>query len=221
MDSFRNKYDEKYGGNTDMFENKINTAKVQISRIVAIGASTGGPKALQEIIPVLPESIKAPVLVVQHMPQGFTKILAERLNNLSMVTVKEAEENDILRPGYVYIAPGNYHLNVIEKKDSSLRIRLSKEEPVEGHRPSVNKMFCSLAEIKAIEKIAVILTGMGRDGTDGLLELKKSGKVYTIAQNESTSVIYGMPKSAVEAGVVDIVLPLGDISAEIIKCVGV
>lgn len=194
---------------------------ININKIVAIGASTGGPKALQEIISALPENIPAAFLVVQHMPPLFTKSLADRLNSLSKVSVKEAENNDLLKPGHVYIAPGGYHMTVVKQKSGQLMIGLDKKPLVEGHRPSVNRLFESLAELKTDNIIAIILTGMGRDGTRGLEKLKQSSRIYVIAQNKDSSVVYGMPKSAVDSGVVDLSLQLEDISAEIIKCVGV
>lgn len=192
-----------------------------IIKIVAIGTSTGGPKALQDVIPLIPGDVPAAFLVVQHMPPGFTKSLAERLNSLSEVVVKEAESGDVLRPGYVYIAPGDYHM-LVEKQDSkSLRIKLSQEPPVGGHRPAVNTMMESLSNTGQTNIIGVIMTGMGGDGSEGVKKLKEINNGYIIAQDEKSCVVYGMPKVAVQTGVVDKVVPLKEITSEIMKIVGV
>jgi len=188
--------------------------------IVAIGASTGGPKALQEILTKLPEDLPAAVLIVQHMPPGFTKSLSTRLDNLSQINVKEAEEGDVLMPGWAYIAPGDYHMLINNCRDDKYRISINKESPENGHRPSVSVMMKSVAESGHKNIIAVIMTGMGSDGSDGILEIKRTGG-KTIAQDESTCVVYGMPKSAVNIGAIDIIAPLQDITTEILKGMGV
>ncbi|HRU40757.1 MAG TPA: chemotaxis response regulator protein-glutamate methylesterase, partial [Candidatus Diapherotrites archaeon] len=159
--------------------------------IVAIGASTGGPKALQEIVTKLPEDIPAAVLIVQHMPPGFTKSLANRLDSLSMINVKEAEDGDVLASGWAYIAPGSHHMLVKSSNDNRYKILLNKEAPENGHRPSVSVMMKSVAETGHNNIIAAMLTGMGSDGSDGILEIKKAGG-KTIAQDERTCVVYGM-----------------------------
>ncbi|MBF8983074.1 chemotaxis response regulator protein-glutamate methylesterase [Lutibacter sp. B2] len=197
---------------------KTNELKVRsscINKIVAIGTSTGGPKALQEVIPHLSKNIPASVVVVQHMPAGFTKSLAERLNNLSQINVKEAENNEILLPGYAYIAPGGYHLKVNKDKNKYV-INLTKENPVSGHRPSVDAMLDSLAKCTTDNVIAVIMTGMGSDGADGMKKIKMQ-KGYTIAQDEESCVVYGMPKSAVNLGCIDEITPLQEIAKKINK----
>lgn len=191
-----------------------------IKKIVAIGTSTGGPKALQEVIPYIPKNIPASILIVQHMPQGFTKSLAERLNNLSEIEVKEAENDDVLRPGVAYIAPGNYHMKLNMESQSIYKIQLTKEKPVSGHRPSVDMMMNSLADLKLDNLIGVIMTGMGADGAQGMKRIKEM-KGFTIAQDENTCVVYGMPKAATKLGCIDIVLPLEKIAMEITKVVGV
>lgn len=192
-----------------------------IKNIVAIGTSTGGPKALQDVIPLIPGDVPAAFLVVQHMPPGFTKSLAERLNTLSEVTVKEAEDSEDVRPGTVYIAPGDYHMLVERYAGNLLKIKLSHDPPVGGHRPSVNVMMESLSGTGLTNVIGVIMTGMGGDGSEGVKKLKNLNKGYIIAQDEKTCVVYGMPKVAYQTGAVDVVVPLKEITREILKIMGV
>lgn len=187
----------------------------RIESIIAIGSSTGGPRALQKIIPKLPSNINSTILIVQHMPAGFTKSLAERLNNISNVIVKEGESGEKLKKGYCYIAPGNYHMTV-ENVNDGQTIVLDQSPPIHGLRPSVDIMMESLAKLNNINKIGVILTGMGSDGTKGISAISNSGG-FTIAQNKETSVVYGMPKTAIATGNIDKILPLQDIADEIIK----
>lgn len=186
----------------------------QDKRVVCIGTSTGGPKALQEVLSHLPRGMNAPVLVVQHMPPGFTKSLANRLNTLSDLTVKEAESGEILQKDTVYVAPGGYHLTV-RKMGTALTAHLDETESRKGHRPSVDVLFESISQLKEYKKIAVILTGMGTDGTDGLKALKLAGNTYAIAESEETSIVYGMPKSAIGTNLVDSIQPLTFISSTI------
>lgn len=188
-------------------------------KIVAIGISTGGPRALNSVLKEIPEDIEAPILVVQHMPKLFTKAFAERLDGVCELSVKEAENGDILKTGVVYIAPGDFHLRVANNS-GNLIIVIGDDEKVSGHRPSADAMFDSLCKINNKEIIAVIMTGMGKDGAEGMLKLKQKG-AKTIAQDKNTSVVYGMPKSAVELGAVDIISPLDEIAAEIINLMGV
>ncbi len=188
-------------------------------KIVAIGTSTGGPRALQNVLPHIPKDIDAAIVIVQHMPPGFTKSLANRLDSISEISVKEAEHNDILLPGHAYIAPGSEHMEVIKDGDSFI-IKLNKELPVSGHRPSVDVLMDSLAKTGVRNIVGVILTGMGSDGAVGLKNLK-GNSAYIIAQDEESCVVFGMPKSAIKLGVVDKVLPIDDISDEIIKAVEV
>lgn len=185
--------------------------------LVAIGTSTGGPKALQSVIPMLPKDSTPPVLVVQHMPPGFTKSLAGRLNSISQVTVKEAENGEKLKDGHVYIAPGDYHLEVVVAPSGELSIKLTKEPPASGHRPSADVMYRSISLLSDIDVVAVIMTGMGSDGANGLKELKERQAAFIIAQDEESCVVYGMPKSAVKLGVVDEVSPLDKITNKIIN----
>ncbi|KXG75769.1 protein-glutamate methylesterase/protein-glutamine glutaminase [Thermotalea metallivorans] len=202
--------------NKNAFAQEKNT---NVKYIVAIGTSTGGPRALQSVIPYLPKNIPASILIVQHMPPGFTKSLAERLNNLSEIEVKEAEDGSILLPGHAYIAPGDYHMKII-RSSNVFKIKLTKDSPVSGHRPSVDYMMNSLAQLELSNVIGVIMTGMGSDGAEGMKNIKLQ-KGITIGQNEETCVVYGMPKSAVSLGCVDILVPLEDIAESIIKAVGV
>jgi two-component system, chemotaxis family, protein-glutamate methylesterase/glutaminase len=191
-----------------------------LKTVIAIGTSTGGPKALQEVIPFIPGDISAAVLIVQHMPAGFTKSLADRLNSISELTVKEAENGEEIKAGYAYIAPGDYHMTVI-KKDTILKIVLNKEPQVGGHRPAINVMMNSLAHTAFTNVIGVIMTGMGADGSEGIMNIKKFNRGTIISQDEKSCVIYGMPKAAVQTGIVDLVVPLKEIANEIVKNLGV
>lgn len=192
----------------------------KIDKIIAIGTSTGGPKALQEVVPKLPGHLNASAIIVQHMPPKFTKSLAERLDGMSEFNVKEAEDREMLKPGYAYIAPGDQHLK-LKRVGSDYQIILTKEPPVTGHRPSVDAMYYSLADLGLFNVIAVIMTGMGSDGAKGLERIKHETSGHIIAQNEESCVVYGMPKSAVKTGVVDKECDLQQISNEIVKAMGV
>lgn len=187
-------------------------------KIVCIGTSTGGPRALQCVLTKLPSEIQAPILIVQHMPAGFTKSLANRLNTLCHVTVKEAEDGDLLKNGYAYIAPGGYHLTV-KKVGSSLAIHLDESSPRNGHRPSVDVMFESISQIQDYAKIAVIMTGMGSDGAKGLSKMKKTGIVKAIAESEESAIVFGMPKAAIQTNLVDEVHNVENIAEAILKYV--
>ncbi|MGD6942142.1 protein-glutamate methylesterase/protein-glutamine glutaminase [Cytobacillus gottheilii] len=188
------------------------------SKIVCIGTSTGGPRALQAVLTRLPSAIPAPIVIVQHMPAGFTHSLANRLNHLSQITVKEAEDGEILQKGTAYIAPGGYHLQVM-KKGTSLQAKLNQAEARNGHRPSVDVMFESVSMIEGFAKVAVIMTGMGSDGSKGLMALKEKGNVKAIAESEESSIVYGMPKSAIATNLVDEVKKVDLIAEAIIKYV--
>ena len=186
-------------------------------KMVLIGTSTGGPRALQEVITKLPKNMKAPVLVVQHMPAGFTKSLAQRLNQLSEIEVKEAEDGDLLQDGHAYIAPGGFHMR-IQKRVSAYYIVLDdKEPPRAGHRPAVDVLFEDNSQFNDFDKIAVIMTGMGSDGSLGLKQLKNSGNVVAITESASTCIVYGMPKAAVETNLVNEVVDLDQIAKTIIQ----
>lgn len=190
-------------------------------KLIALACSTGGPKSLQSVIPYLEKNMDAPMVLVQHMPTGFTKSMAERLNELSKVQVKEAEENDVLKKGWVYVAPGGYHLEVVAAKDGTHKIHLSDAPAIGGLRPCANVMYRSLKRCAYDEIVCVVLTGMGADGTDGIRELNRVKPIYVIAQDEPTCVVYGMPKAIAEAGLVDEVVPLTNIPKRIINQVGV
>ncbi|BDU50126.1 protein-glutamate methylesterase/protein-glutamine glutaminase [Haliovirga abyssi] len=188
------------------------------NKIVAIGISTGGPKALQNIIPELPQNINAGILIVQHMPPKFTKSLADRLDLLSNIRVKEAEDGDEVVNGQAYIAPGNYHMVVKDERGKKI-IRLNQEANYSGHRPSANVLFKSVAEIYKKEAVGVIMTGMGGDGAEYLKVMKENG-AKTIGQSKDTCVVYGMPRVANELGAVDYVEDLMNIPQRIVKLVG-
>lgn len=191
------------------------------NKLVALACSTGGPKSLQSVIPLLPKTMDAPIVLVQHMPKGFTKSMAERLNELSLVTVKEAEEGDVLEKGHVYVAPGGSHLKVVKNKDGSHKIHLDDSPAIGGLKPCANIMYDSLKDCGYDEVCCVVLTGMGADGAKGIAELYEKKKIFTIAQDESSCVVYGMPRAVAEAGIVNQVVPLKDVASTIIMNVGV
>lgn len=206
--------------NTVEYGSKRGLGGNRIDKIVAIGTSTGGPRALQSVIPRIPGNINASFIVVQHMPPGFTKSLAERMNTLSELSVKEAEHGDVLKQGWVYIAPGDHHLK-LKKSGQEWIIQLSQDELVSGHRPSVDAMMYSIADNKIGNVVGVIMTGMGADGAKGLARVKQENKGFVIAQDEESCVVFGMPKSTIQLGVVDRVVTLNDIANEIVRAVGV
>lgn len=196
------------------------TSTVMGNKVVAIASSTGGPKALQSVIPRLPRNLNAPVVIVQHMPAGFTASLAERLNTLSEIEVKEAAEGDAVESGKVYIAKGGKHLNVVCSGGRHV-IHYSDEPSREGVKPCANYMYESLRDSRYDQVVCVVMTGMGADGTQGIRNLKLKKKIQVIAQEESTCAVYGMPKSVVKAGVADQIIPLEQVAQEIIMNVGV
>jgi two-component system chemotaxis response regulator CheB len=182
--------------------------------VVVIGSSTGGPRALCTVIPEIPPDLPAAVLIVQHMPVGFTRSLAEGLDSLAAIRVKEAEAGDTLEVGRALLAPGGYHMVL----DSSGRINLNQNQPVHGVRPSVDVTLASVVKQVGPAALSVILTGMGSDGTNGSALVQGAGGMV-IAEEESTCVVYGMPRSVVEAGVANKVLPLPQIAASINQAV--
>ncbi len=192
--------------------------QTQKRKVIAIGTSTGGPKALKDVITQLPATIKAPILVVQHMPANFTRSLAERLNSLSSIIVKEAENGDLIENGTAYIAPGGYHI-ALQKIGSAYFIKTHLEEPRRGHRPSVDVLYESLATLADVETIAVIMTGMGADGTEGLMKLKQHGSCYAIAEAEESCVVFGMPRAAIKTNLVDEVVHVQEIAERVIRSV--
>lgn len=182
--------------------------------IVAIGSSTGGTEAVKEVLEVLPPN-SPPILIAQHMSEHFTKSWADRLNQICRLAVKEAEDGDSVLPGHVLIAPGGHHMTLV-RSGARYFVRLNQDSPVNRHRPSVDVLFDSVAKYAGRNSIGIILTGMGRDGANGLFRMRQSGG-YTIAQNEETCVVFGMPKEAIGLGAVDMVLPINDIAKSLLR----
>ncbi|MFC3925337.1 chemotaxis response regulator protein-glutamate methylesterase [Clostridium punense] len=189
--------------------------RVEKVEAIVIGASTGGPKALYEVITKLPENLGVPVFVVQHMPVGFTKAFAERLDKFSKLKVVEATHGLKIEKNVIYVAPGGSHMEVSSDKT----IRLTQEPAIWGVRPAVDKLFISAAKVFNGKLLGVVLTGMGKDGSNGVVEIKNRGG-YNISEDESTCTIYGMPKAAYETHMVDEVVPLYNITDRIVNVVG-
>jgi two-component system chemotaxis response regulator CheB len=189
------------------------------NKLVAIGCSTGGPRALKTLLEQLPGDLPAPVIIVQHMPPNFTRSLAQRLNTFSELHVVEAEEGMVLRKGTAYIAPGGFHVKVNKTTDGRFTVKLTEEEPVNGHRPSVDTMFESLLPYTSLQRHLVLLTGMGSDGARMMKKLYEAGVTSTFAENEETCVVYGMPRSAVELQCVRHLLPLQEIAPKLVQAV--
>ena len=196
------------------------SSQVTGNKVVAIASSTGGPRALQAVIPRLPQNLKAPVVLVQHMPVGFTASLAERLDSLSEIHVKEAAEGDVLEAGTVYIARGGIHMH-IRYSGGRHTIHFEDGPNREGVKPCANFMYESLASSGYDEVVCVVLTGMGADGTEGIKNLKKQKKVHVISQDAPSCTVYGMPRAVAQAGLSDQVVKLDDVAQEIIMNVGV
>ncbi|WP_296322928.1 chemotaxis response regulator protein-glutamate methylesterase [Treponema sp. UBA3813] len=184
--------------------------------VIAIGISTGGPNALRDVFKMIDPHLKQPVLVVQHMPAGFTKEFANSLNKICALNVKEAEDNEPIESGNIYIAPGNYHIYVEQTPLGKKMLRLSQEPQRNGHRPSADVLFESVAKIYQNRALGVIMTGMGRDGAVQLAEMRKQG-AWTLGQDEATAIVYGMPKVAYELGGVQKQVPLEKMADEISK----
>ena len=182
-------------------------------KLIFIGSSTGGTEALKEVLTRMPADSPA-ILMTQHMPESFTKSFAQRLNGLSAMTVKEAEHNERIVPGHAYLAPGHSHL-AIKKSGAYYYTELSQSAPVNRHRPSVDVLFYSAAQVAGPNAVGVMLTGMGKDGAQGMLAMREAG-AYNIAQDEASCVVYGMPKAAVETGAVHEVSPLLDIASRVL-----
>ncbi len=191
--------------------------RMGFAHLVAIGTSTGGPRALQQLLTEIPEAFPAPILIVQHMPPKFTRSLAQRLNASCSITVVEAEDGMPISAGMAYIAPGGWHMGVRRKDDTHYSIKLNDESPRSGHRPSVDAMFESLLPLHQLTLHAVLLTGMGSDGAKGMKALLEAGAATTIAESEETSVIYGMPRSAIELNAATCVLPLHTIASKLVR----
>lgn len=185
--------------------------------LVAIGTSTGGPRALQLVLSHIPANFPAPILVVQHMPPKFTKSLADRLDSLCAIRVVEAEDGMLLEPATAYIAPGGYHMTLVDS--SGYKLKLHQDDPRGGHRPSVDVLFDSLVPYRSLKRHIVLMTGMGSDGARGMKSLKDAGAITTIAESEQTCVVYGMPRSAVELHAADKIVPNYEIADQLVRAV--
>lgn len=185
-------------------------------KMIAIGASTGGTKALERVLAGLPSNMPG-IVIVQHMPPVFTKSFAERLDTVCRLHVKEAEDGDLIESGTALLAPGNYHM-LVERRSAKYHVQIKQGPPVHHHRPSVDVLFNSVADSVGVNASGVLLTGMGADGAKGLLAMKDAG-AHTIAQDEATCVVYGMPKEAYNMGAVNDVVPLHDIPDAIISSI--
>lgn len=185
---------------------------------IALGISTGGPLSLQKVIPLLELNVNIPMFIVQHMPPKFTKSLADRLNSLSKLSVKEAEDGETVKNGVVYIAPGGYHMKIVKSAGGVVSIKITEQPSDTLHRPSVDIMMSSVVEVYGKYTLGVIMTGMGKDGLEGIKKLKDIGG-YSIAQDEDSCVVYGMPKAIVDANLADVVSPLDKIAGYINKAV--
>ncbi|MEZ2350587.1 chemotaxis response regulator protein-glutamate methylesterase [Caballeronia sp. RCC_10] len=190
----------------------LNNPLVSTEKLVIVGASTGGTEAIREVLVPLPPDAPA-VMIAQHMPPGFTKSFAQRLNGLCRITVKEAEHGERVLPGHAYIAPGHAHL-VLARSGANYVAHLSDAAPVNRHRPSVDVLFRSAAQHAGKNAIGVILTGMGRDGAAGLLEMQQAG-AYTLAQDEASCVVFGMPREAIAMGGASDIAPLSEMSRRV------
>lgn len=182
-------------------------------KLVLIGSSTGGTEAIRSILEQMPKDSPA-IMITQHMPAGFTKSFADRLNTICEMTVKEAEHGERVLPGHVYIAPGDKHL-LLGRNGANYICQLANGEPVNRHKPSVEVLFKSGTEVGARNIIGIMLTGMGKDGAQAMAEMKKAGS-YNICQDEATSVVFGMPREAIALGAADAVLPLGGIAKHLV-----
>jgi two-component system chemotaxis response regulator CheB len=184
-------------------------------KIIVIGASTGGTEAVKDILVQLPKDVP-PILIVQHMPETFTKMFAKRLDNLCAISVKEAEDQEHALPGHAYVAPGDFHMSV-DKKGRDYILRLDKNPAVNRHRPAVDVLFNSAADCGGKNVIGVILTGMGSDGASGIRKLKLAG-AYNFAQDQASSIIFGMPKAAIDTGGIDKIVSISDLPQQILAC---
>lgn len=185
--------------------------------VVVIGTSTGGPSALQVVIPRLPRGLASTILIVQHMPAGFTRSLADRLDQRSAVPVREAQDGDLIQGGCVLVAPGGLHMK-IRRRGGQARVWLDPEPRAALHRPSIDVLMASVAKAYGPRSMGVVLTGMGADGVEGLRAIRDAGG-RTLAESEETCVIYGMPKAAMEAGVAERTAPLSRVADEILAAV--
>ena len=208
--------DRKKKHESEEIQKIVKSASKYSVDLILIASSTGGPKALYDVCSKLPADLGVPVLIVQHMPADFTTIFANSLNNISKLKVSEAKDGDIPRAGHIYIAKGGKHMTVTKSPSNTMTIKLEDTPTVNGVKPAADVLFKSLAEeFFNLNMLAVVLTGMGKDGTDGLRELKKKAKCYVITQSERTCAVYGMPKSVYEANLSDEVLDIQDIASGI------
>lgn len=193
-----------------------------VQQAVCIGTSTGGPKALQVVLSSLKKTIDAPILIVQHMPKGFTASLANRLNSLSEILVKEAEDGDVLRNGIAYIAPGDQHMKIAKVSKNKYKIVLDSETPPDrGHRPSYDVTLQSVSSVFEEKLTGVIMTGMGSDGAIGLERLKRKHSAYIIAEDKESCVVYGMPKAVVDKNIADQIAVVENIGKILNEKIGV
>jgi two-component system, chemotaxis family, protein-glutamate methylesterase/glutaminase len=200
------------GGASAGHEPMINNPLVSTEKLVIVGASTGGTEAIRDLLEPLPPDAPA-IMIAQHMPPGFTKSFAQRLNGLCRITVKEAEHGERVLPGHAYIAPGHAHL-LLARSGANYVAHLSEDPPVNRHRPSVDVLFRSAAQYAGKNAVGVILTGMGRDGAAGLLDMRNAG-AYTLAQDEASCIVFGMPREAIALGAADEIAPLSEMSRRV------
>lgn len=189
-------------------------------KLIALACSTGGPQALHTFVPMLPESLSVPLVLVQHMPEGFTGSLAARLDQISAIKVKEAEDGEYFKPGVVYITPGGKHMKICEDGSHAAYCHLDDSPPVNSLKPCADVMYQSLAKTSFDEIICVVLTGMGADGSEGIRYLNQYKKTYVISQEASTCVVYGMPKAVEQGGLSNEVVPLKSVANSIVKKLG-
>lgn len=188
--------------------------------LIALACSTGGPQALHKMVPMLPANLSVPLVLVQHMPAGFTQALANRLNQTSEVTVKEAEDDEVLKAGHVYIAPGGRHLQLVENQKGQVCAKVVNMPPVNSLKPCADVMYESIQKLSIDNILCVVLTGMGADGTKGIEELQKHKNTYVITESRDTCVVYGMPKSVDNKGLSNESVPIEKVSEAIIKKLG-
>ena len=193
---------------------------VRTKKLIALACSTGGPQALHTFVPMLPESLSVPLVLVQHMPEGFTGSLAARLDQISAIKVKEAEDGEYFKPGVVYITPGGKHMKICEDGSHAAYCHLDDSPPVNSLKPCADVMYQSLAKTSFDEIICVVLTGMGADGSEGIRYLNQYKKTYVISQEASTCVVYGMPKAVEQGGLSNEVVPLKSVANSIVKKLG-
>ncbi|MBP3260869.1 chemotaxis-specific protein-glutamate methyltransferase CheB [Pseudobutyrivibrio sp.] len=193
---------------------------VRTKKFIALACSTGGPQALHTFVPMLPANLSVPLVLVQHMPEGFTASLAARLNQISGISVKEAEDGEYFKPGVVYVTPGGKHMKICEDASHAAYCHLDDSPPVNSLKPCADVMYQSLAKSSFDEIICVVLTGMGADGSEGIRYLNQYKKTYVISQEASTCVVYGMPKAVEQGGLSNEVVPLKSVANSIVKKLG-